>query len=190
MNWGKIDENEGKILNLLHFSHLQNSSHCHGYNARCLKWQKKSHLALRAKQATFTVRVVKSSLKVSKMVHFSNPWCMQSRGVTREVDFNETTICEKYQKWEIKMRHFCWFQPNVKSHAQFFCRNKSDLSGNTVWQQPLGFQKLITCGTLNEILSTRYANVSRFPRNVEWDFSEIFKQCGVLTLWWGFLGNF
>ena len=45
---------------------------------------------------------------------------------------------------------------------------KTDLSGNTVWPQASGFQKLVKMtifGIFNELLST-----ARFARNVEWDF--------------------
>ena len=53
------------------------------------------------------------------------------------------------------------------------CPIKIDVSGNTVWSQASGFQKLLKMtilGILNELLSTQYVNVARFARNIEWDF--------------------
>ena len=47
------------------------------------------------------------------------------------------------------------------------------MSGNTVWPQASGFQKLAKIdhfGIFNELLSTQNVNVARFARNVEWDF--------------------
>ena len=59
-----------------------------------------------------------------------------------------------------------------------FCPFKTDLSGNTVWPQALGFQKLAKLsifGIFNLLLSTQNVNVARFARNVEWDFLEDFQ---------------
>ena len=59
-----------------------------------------------------------------------------------------------------------------------FCTIKSDLSGNTVWPQASGFQKLAKLtifGIFNELLSTQNENVARFARNVEWDFLNDFQ---------------
>ena len=54
------------------------------------------------------------------------------------------------------------------------CPIKNDLSGNTVWPQASGFQKLVKIDyffcIFNELLSTQNVNVARFARNVEWDF--------------------
>ena len=53
-----------------------------------------------------------------------------------------------------------------------FHQIKNDLSGNTVWLQSSGFQKLAKLaifGIFNELLSTQNGNVARFARNVEWD---------------------
>ena len=55
------------------------------------------------------------------------------------------------------------------------------LSGNTVWPQASGFQKLAKIdyfGIFNELLSTQTVNVASFARNVEWDFF-----CDFQTLW-------
>ena len=65
---------------------------------------KKSHSTLRAKRATFTFWVDKSSLKMPKMVNFGEflkTWSLQSNNVTRQVTFNRTKINGKFQ-----MRHF------------------------------------------------------------------------------------
>ncbi len=59
---------------------------------------------------------------------------------------------------------------------------KTDLSGNSVWPQALGFQKLAKLEHFwhffNELLSTQKVNVARFARNVEWDYF-----CDFQTLW-------
>ena len=58
---------------------------------------------------------------------------------------------------------------------------KTDLSGNTIWPQALGFQKLAKLtifGIFNELLSTQNVNVARFARNVECNFF-----CDFQTLW-------
>ena len=51
-----------------------------------------------------------------------------------------------------------------------FCPIKSDLSGNAVWQQVSGFQKLAKMdhffGIFNELLSTQNVKAARFARNV------------------------
>ena len=52
-----------------------------------------------------------------------------------------------------------------------FCPIKSDLSGNTIWPQALGFQKLAKIfGIFNDILSTQNVDVARFARNIFWQF--------------------
>ena len=54
------------------------------------------------------------------------------------------------------------------------CPIKSDLSGNTVWPQNLGFQnspKWTIFGFFNELLSSQNANVAR---NVEYDQCDFF----------------
>ena len=58
---------------------------------------------------------------------------------------------------------------------------KTDLSGNSVWLQASGFQKLAKLsifGIFNKLLSTKNVNVAHFARNVEWDFF-----CDFQTLW-------
>ena len=73
------------------------------------KSQKKSHSTLRAKRATFTFWVDKSSLKMPKMVHFGvflKTWSLRSNSVTRQVSFNRTKIGGRCQNSQIQMRHF------------------------------------------------------------------------------------
>ena len=60
----------------------------------------KYHSRLRAKRATFTFWVDKSSLKMPKMVHFGEflkTWSLRSNSVTRHVSFNRTKIGGKCQ---------------------------------------------------------------------------------------------
>ena len=64
------------------------------------KSQKKSHSILRAKWATFTFWVDKSSLKMPKMVNFGEflkTWSLRSNSVTRQVSFYRTKIGGKCQ---------------------------------------------------------------------------------------------
>ena len=55
-----------------------------------------------------------------------------------------------------------------------FCPIQTNMSGNTVWQQASGFQKLAKMDHfwhfLMNFLSTQNVNVARSARNVEWDF--------------------
>ena len=47
------------------------------------------------------------------------------------------------------------------------------LSGNTIWPQASGFQKLAkltSFGIFSELLCSQNVNVARFARNAEWDF--------------------
>ena len=63
------------------------------------------------------------------------------------------------------------------SNATIYYPIKIDLSGNSVWPQALGFQKspkLTILDIFDELLSTQNVNLIR---NVEWDFSAIFKHC-------------
>ena len=65
-----------------------------------VKITEKSHSTLRAKRATFTFWVDKSSLKVPKIVHFGEflkTWSFRSNSVTRHVTFNRTKIGGKCQ---------------------------------------------------------------------------------------------
>ena len=53
-----------------------------------------------------------------------------------------------------------------------FCPIKINLSGNTVWQQVSGFQKLVKIDhfwLFYKLLATQNVNIARFARNVEWD---------------------
>ena len=62
---------------------------CPQVSTQCLKLQKKSH-SIRAKRATFTFWVEKSSLKMPKKVDFDEflkTWNLQSNIVTRQVTF-------------------------------------------------------------------------------------------------------
>ena len=84
------------------------------------------------------------------------------------------------------LRHSVWKPPKM-SHLTFsilafstnFCPIKSDLSGNTIWQQASGFQKfarLSIFGILFYVMSTQNVNVARFASNVlNETFSVIFK---------------
>ena len=85
--------------------------------------------------------------------------------------------------------HSGWKSPKM-SHLKFsilafptnFCPIKSDLSGNTIWPQASGFQKLAKLTFLaffSELLATQYVIVARFARNVECDFFSDFQ-----TLCW------
>ena len=59
--------------------------------------QKKSHSSLRAKRATLTFWVDKSSSKIGYFSEFSKTWCLRSNSVTRQVNCNKIKICEKCQ---------------------------------------------------------------------------------------------
>ena len=59
-----------------------------------------------------------------------------------------------------------------------FCPIKSDMSGNTVWPQALGFQNFTKNYHFWYFLSIQNVNIARFARNVEWDFL-----CDFQTLW-------
>ena len=74
--------------------------------------------------------------------------------------------------------HSVWKSPKI-SHLNFgistnFWPIKTDLSGNSVWLQALGFQKFAKLDHFwhffNELLSTQNVNVARFALNVEWNF--------------------
>ena len=65
-----------------------------------------------------------------------------------------------------------WYVTNL---SKFFSKinSRAYVSGNTVWQQALDFQKLAELtifSILKYILSTQNVSVARFARNVEWDF--------------------
>ena len=62
---------------------------------------------------------------------------------------------------------------SILAFSTNFWSIKTDLSGNTVWPQALGFQKLAKLtifGIFDLLLSTQNVNVARFARNVERDF--------------------
>ena len=78
--------------------------------------------------------------------------------------------------WKLlKMSHLDF---SILTFSTIFYPIKSDLSGNTVWPQPSGFQKLAKWtifGIFNELLATQNVNLTC---NVEWDFF-----CDFQTLW-------
>ena len=68
-----------------------------GNLARCLKITEKSYSTLRAKPATFTLWVDKSSLKEPKTVHFCEflkTWSLRSNRVTKQVNFDRQKLVE------------------------------------------------------------------------------------------------
>ena len=61
----------------------------------------------------------------------------------------------------------------ILAFSTYLCPVKIDLSGNTVWPQASGFQKLVKMdnfGIFNLLLSIQNVIIARFARNVEWDF--------------------
>ena len=77
------------------------------------KSQKKSHSTLRAKRATFSFWVDKSSLKMPKMVHFGEflkSWRLRSNSVTRQVTFK---LVENAKIRNFKCDIFGWFSNTV-----------------------------------------------------------------------------
>ena len=89
---------------------VENVSICKLWND-VWKSQEKSYSTLRAKRATFTFWVDKSSLKIRKMVQFGEflkTYSLRSNRVTRQVSFNGSTIGGKCQNWKFQMRG--WFQ--------------------------------------------------------------------------------
>ena len=73
------------------------------------------------------------------------------------------TVFENYSKCHISIFEFGYFPPI------FVLLN---VTCNTVYKNS---PKLTILGFFNELLSTQNVNVARFARNVEWDFSMIFK---------------
>ena len=59
---------------------------------------------------------------------------------------------------------------NVGIFHNFFCPFKNDLSGNTVWPQASGFQKVAKIDHFMAFLINSKCKV-------EWDFFVIFKHC-------------
>ena len=71
-------------------------------------WKSPKKIALRAKRATSTIWVDKNSLKIPKNGQFGKflkTWNLRPNSVTRQLNFNLTTIGEKCQnktiKWDI-----------------------------------------------------------------------------------------
>ena len=97
------------------------------------------------------------------------------------------SVCEDSLK-----RHIVWKSPKnvsfdfwILAFSANFCPTEIDLSGNTVWPQASGFQKLVKLtifGIFYELLSTQIVNLARFAHNVEWDFFSDFQ-----TPCWEFL---
>ena len=79
------------------------------------KSQEKSHSKLRAKRATFSFWVDKSSWKMVNFGKFLKIWSLHSNSVTRVVNFNITKIGWKWHNWKTQMRHFGWFSNIVDS---------------------------------------------------------------------------
>ena len=74
---------------------------------------KKSHSTLRAKRATFTFWVDKSSLKMCHFGKFLKTWSLQSSSVTRQVNFDRTKIGAKIEKLNVLMslwNHRFWLR--------------------------------------------------------------------------------
>ena len=76
---------------------------------------------------------------------------------------NSFTVLENYSKCRIWPFLILAFSTN-------FCPIEIDLSGNTVWPQASGSQKLAIFDIFNEMLSTQNVNIARFDRNIKWDF--------------------
>ena len=76
-----------------------------------------------------------------------------------------------------RLSHIVW-KLLTMSHLNFwilafctiFCPIKTDLSGNTVWPQASGFQKLAKMEHFWHFWLTQNVNVAGFARNVAWDF--------------------
>ena len=80
------------------------------------KLQKKSHSTLRAKRASYSFWVDKSSLKLPKIVNLASFWnseaCCQTVLPDRSTLIG-TKIGAKCQNWKTQMRHFWWFSNSV-----------------------------------------------------------------------------
>ena len=87
------------------------------FTLRHIAWKSKSNSKLRAKRATFTFWVNKSSIKKyqkwSVLASFWKTWSLRSNSVTRQVSFNCAKIGGKCQNSKIQMRHFRWFSITV-----------------------------------------------------------------------------
>ena len=82
--------------------------------------------------------------------------------------------------------HSVWKSPrmsdlnfSILAFSTYFWPIKTDLSGNSVWPQALGFQKLAKLDHFWHFLMNfcplKFVNEARFARNVEWDFFCDFK---------------
>ena len=69
------------------------------------------------------------------------------------------------------------FKYDILAFRTNFCPIKTNPSGNTVWPQAFGFQKLAIFGIF-EVLSAQNVNVACYARNIECDFF-----CDFQTLW-------
>ena len=93
------------------------------------KSQNKSHSTLRAKRATFTFWVDKSSLKMQKNDQFGEflrTWSLRSNSVTRQVTFNRPKMVENAKINKLKCDIFSDFQNNVSDKISvkvslFYC---------------------------------------------------------------------
>ena len=74
------------------------------------------------------------------------------------------------------MSHFL-----ILAFSTNFCPIEIDLSGNTVWPQASGSQKLAISDIFNEMLSTQNVNIARFARHVQCDFFSDFQT--PFTVW-------
>ena len=88
---------------------------------------KRWHSTLRAKRATLTFRVDKSSSKMVEFGKFLKNWNLQSNSVTRQVKNKNKNWWKawKGQNWKIQMRnfsHFIWFR-YINSHHSLFLNN-------------------------------------------------------------------
>ena len=75
---------------------------------------------------------------------------------------------------------------SILAFSTNFCPIKSDLSGNTVWPQASGFQKLAKMNDFwhFQLMFTQNVNVARLARNVEWDIFCDFQTLCVHCLFW------
>ena len=69
------------------------------------KSQKKSHLSLRAKRATFTFLSGQKFIKNGPFSEFLKTWSLRSNSVTRQVNFNRAKNGGKCQNWKTQVRN-------------------------------------------------------------------------------------
>ena len=87
------------------------------------KSQKKSHSTLRAKRATFTFWVDKSSSKIPKMVNFEIEACSQTVLPDRSILIRQKLV----KNVKVQMRQFEWFSNTVSSFSCFIEPSLSQL---------------------------------------------------------------